>query len=201
MSPGMVYRLPPGKTVTTSQPPSFDDTSYSRERKQEIATALGSTYEEMTGDYSMVNFTSARIARDANHKFHTQIREQMIVPKILNKIWTWFVEAVDLSDRIDLGSLNSYSEIKRVWSFPALPFIQPEEELKAAELELDLGISTPSEIVRRRGKDPQKHFEQLVEDLNWLKELNLERYFKVISELEQKAQVETAPTKEEEKPL
>jgi lambda family phage portal protein len=197
--PAMMYKLPPGKKVTVATPPKIEDMEYSIERKQEIAASLGVTYEFMTGDYSKVNFTSARIARDDNFRYYTMLRTQVLVPKVLDKVWEWFLEACDLGGLVDFGDVEDYGDVEVTWTFPALPFIQPEEELKALDLELDLGVETPSGVLRRRGKDPEKHFAELKEDIAWIEDKGLGRYFRLASQEQNPIPQGDIPVEEEEK--
>jgi lambda family phage portal protein len=67
IEPGMIVNLPPGKDVKIANPPSASDhQSFSATSLRAIAAGLGTTYEDLTGDYSQVNYSSARMGRNAH---------------------------------------------------------------------------------------------------------------------------------------
>ncbi len=64
LEPGMIHQLPAGKTVTFGNPPSVTSDALPIRNLRKIAAGLGISYEALTGDYSMVNYSSARMAME-----------------------------------------------------------------------------------------------------------------------------------------
>jgi len=54
LEPGMILQVPPGRSIEVVQPPAVREYSdYSKTSLRAIATGLGITYEDLTGDYCM----------------------------------------------------------------------------------------------------------------------------------------------------
>jgi len=160
--PGRIQVLPGGKDITFPNPPADNNQDYMKSRKKDIASGLGITYETLTSDYQDVNFSSARIARDEQDLFYEQLQSHMVIPKICQPVFDWFLE--ELASR----GLISDKNVTVNWTVPVKPFIQPVQEISALESKLRLGMITPSEAVRAMGKDPEKHWAQIEADLKWL---------------------------------
>jgi lambda family phage portal protein len=153
LEPGHIEYLPPGKTVTFASPPSPQDGKFSARRLRQIAVSLGITYEELSSDYSQVNFSSARMARIAEWQNVGVWRSQMLVPQLCDAVWSW---AMDL-----LVELNGWPEKPRAsWSAPPMPMLEPDKEGLAYQRLVRNGFMTWAQAVHELGYDP---FEQLDE--------------------------------------
>jgi lambda family phage portal protein len=63
LQPGLILRLPAGKSIEFATPPTVTESNFDERQLRAIAAGLGVTYEDLTGDYSQVNFSSARMSR------------------------------------------------------------------------------------------------------------------------------------------
>lgn len=161
--PGMVSYLPPGKSVTTANPPTVVESGFTVRHLRKVAAALGVTYEDLTGDYSNVNYSSARMARLS---FIGNVRDwqwNMLIPQLCAPVWTWAMEAAQLAGFI--------TEAPRTdWTAPQLPMIDPDKEADGYKKSVRAGMMTPSEMVREQGGDPTVHWEEYEKDLKELDE-------------------------------
>jgi len=89
LEPGMIQYLAPGKTVQFGTPPPAGDDGFSERTLRRIAAGLGVTYEDMTGDYSQVNFSSARMGRLAHWRNVHHWRWNMLVPQACDPVLGW----------------------------------------------------------------------------------------------------------------
>jgi len=157
--PGMVSYLPPGKNVVTANPPTVVESGFSARHLRKVAAALGVTFEDLTGDYSQVNYSSARMARLS---FALNVRSwqwEMMVPQLCMPVWGWVMEAAELA-----GQLPSAPPMAD-WTAPPLPMIDPEKEADGYKKAVRAGMMTPSEMVREQGEDPATHWEKYANDL------------------------------------
>lgn len=156
--PGMISYLPPGKDVVTSNPPTVVESGFTTRHLRKVAAALGITYEDLTGDYSNVNYSSARMARLS---FAANVRDwqwNMLVPQLCMPVWGWVMEAAQLADLI--------SEVPPTdWTAPPLPMIDPDKEADGYLKSVQTGMMTPSEMVREQGGDPETHWDEYAKDL------------------------------------
>lgn len=168
LEPGLVSYLSPGKQISFANPPVVNDhESFSKTNLRAVAAGLGVTYEDLTGDYSQVNFSSARMARLAHWANVHDWRWNMLIPQVCSRVWDWAMTAAlvtgeidEVPDRID-------------WTPPPMPMIEPDKEGIAFKRLVRAGAMTPSEMVRQQGQDPKAHFAEYAADLALLDKLKI----------------------------
>ena len=164
--------LPDGATVTPAQNthPSGQYKDFMDSQKADIAAGSGAlSLAEVSGDYSKVNFSSARMARLAAQPTFEYLRE-MIVCGLHDRL---FDECVKMGvARGELGP--SALRRKPMWRFPAPAAIQPREQAMADHQSLVDGIKSPSQIMRERGLDPAEVRAEIAEDMAWYREQGLQ---------------------------
>jgi lambda family phage portal protein len=165
--PGMIMNLPVGKQVTVANPPQASDhLSFSQVQLRGVAAGLGVTYEDLTGDYSQVNYSSARMARLAHMSDVHDWRWNMIIPQFCAPAWMWMLEALEL---IDLDVEFSPAE----WTPPPAGMLDPANEGLALMRNVRAGVMTPSEMVREQGFDPSEHWREYADDMKELDRLGI----------------------------
>jgi lambda family phage portal protein len=167
LEPGLVAKLPPGKQVTFGNPPAVTQDSFNERTLRKVAAALGVTYEDLTGDYSKVNFSSARMARLAFQDNLKDWRWNMLVPLLCDGVWAWVMDAALLS-----GALKAVPQ-NVTWNAPALPMIEPDKEGLAIMRQIRAGMMTLSQALREQGLDPTKHLAEYAKDLAELDRLGI----------------------------
>lgn len=167
MEPGLILNLPPGKEVTFGTPPSVGEhASFSAATLRGIAAALDVPYEALTGDYSQVNFSSARMGRLVFQDCVEEWRWDMMVPQFCDPVWGWAME------QLVIGEVLRESPSAE-WTPPGVQLIDPDKEGLAYKRRVRSGMMTPSEMVREQGKDPEKHWAEYAADLATLDELRI----------------------------
>lgn len=164
--PGGIFYLPPGKTVTTANPPLTTDSAFTNRTLRKVAAALGVTFEDLTGDYSQVNFSSARMARLVHWAHVRDWQWDMMIPQLCGGVWEWFIEAANLA-----GLLPEV--VPAEWTPPPMPMLEPDKEGLGYSRNVRAGLMTLSEMVREQGGDPDAHWEEYAEDLKRLDELGI----------------------------
>lgn len=159
LSPGAVLNLPAGRSVEVVRPPTVSDhASYSSVTLHAIATGLGIPYEELTGDYSQVNFSSARMARLRHWANVEDWRWRMMIPQFCDPVWAWAMEALGV-----MGAIQGDTPAAR-WSASPAPMIEPDAEGLAYQRNIRTGIQSWSESVRERGYDPDELIAEMKSD-------------------------------------
>jgi len=166
LEPGMIENLPAGKDVKFASPPPVTVDSFAARQLRRVAAGLGVTYEDLTGDYSQVNFSSARMGRLSHQANVRDWQNNVLIPQFCTGVWRWFVEAAVAS-----GALRGVSVAE--WTVPALPMLEPDREGLAYQRLVRVGAMTPSEMVREQGFDPEAHWKQYAADLAKLDELGI----------------------------
>lgn len=150
LEPGAILNLPAGKTVEVVTPPQVNDyEQFVRANNRKIAKGVGLTYEDYTGDYSQVNFSSARMARLSHWDNVHDWRWLMLIPQFCDPVWNWAVEAMQVA------GLTS-APVGVEWTAPGMPMIEPDKEGLAIMRNVRAGIMTLAEAIRERGYDPDE---------------------------------------------
>lgn len=166
LEPGLISYLSPGKTVTFASPPAITGDNFDQRMLRKIAAAIGVTYEDLSGDYSNVNFSSARMARLAHWACVHDWRWNMLVPQFCDAAWYWAMEAAFIAGLIP-------AEPSAEWTPPPMPMIEPDKEGLSYMRLVRAGAMTPSEMVREQGSDPETHWEEYAADLKQLDKLGI----------------------------
>lgn len=166
IEPGAVLNLPPGRSVTTIDPPTVNEYgAYSAVTLHEIAAGLGIAYEDLTGDFSKVNFSSARMARLRAWPRIEAWRWNMLVPQLCGPVWAWAMEAAAIMGRATAQSVR--------WTAPPMPMIEPDKEGLAYMRNVRAGLQTLPEVLRERGYDPDEVLQEFAAANKRLDELGL----------------------------
>lgn len=168
IKPGAILQGPPGREVTVVQPPrvaEFGD--YAEVTLRTIATGLGVAYEDLTGDYTDLPFSAARMSRLRQWARVEDWRWQMVIPQFCDPVWRWAMEAATIAGLVGEG----WSAAE--WTAPPLPMIDPSVEGLAYQRNVRAGIMSLSEALRERGYDPETTLEELADDFERLDKLGL----------------------------
>lgn len=158
MEPGIMEILPPGKDIKLSNPPGADNyKEYTSVVLHSIAAGLGITFEQLTGDLSEINFSSARMGWIESHRNFDTWRHNIMIRQFLNPAFGWFVEGLDL-----IG--ESTNNVRPVHTPPRREMIDPVKETQAMKMAIRSGLKTQSEAIRELGKDPDAQFAEYEQD-------------------------------------
>lgn len=157
LEPGHIAYLPPGKTVTFATPPNVANQEiFSASNLRRIAASLGVTYEDLTGDYSKVNFSSARMARIAHWGNVWDWQENMLIPQLCAGVWRWVMQ--------EAARINGWPETPTAeWAAPPMPMLEPDKEGLAYARLIRSGVMTLNQAIRERGGDPDDHLREFAE--------------------------------------
>jgi lambda family phage portal protein len=165
--PGMIHYLPPGKNVTVANPPQASDYQpFSTAQLRAIAAGFGIPYEALTGDFSQVNYSSARMAWNKYTRHIESWRWQMLIPGFCAVVWSWFLDVAQLAGE---NVENAPAE----WTPPPMPFLDPDAEGKAMTQDVRAGRLTPDEMVRSQGYDPEQHWNAYAASFKKLDQLGI----------------------------
>ena len=166
--PGALIQAPVGTDVKFTDPPRTNEyKDYATVTLRAIATGLGTTYEDLTGDYSQVNFSSARMSRLSHYEKVYDWRWMMLVPQLCNPVWAWAMEAASIL------SMVRGDAPKALWTAPPIPMIEPDKEGLAYQRNIRSGLQSLSESLRERGYDPDEVMAEMASDQEKLDKLGL----------------------------
>jgi lambda family phage portal protein len=146
--PGMIMNVGPGRQVTVVQPPTVREyADYVKTNLRAIATGLGVTYEDLTGDYADMPFSAARMSRLRHWARIEDWRWRLMIPQFCDPVWNWVVEVAAIT--------RGVTPVDAEWTAQPLPMIDPVNEGLAYMRNRRAGLQTLGEQLRERGYDPQ----------------------------------------------
>lgn len=155
---------------------SFD--AFTRSILRLISAALGQTYEEVTMDFSQVNYSSARAAMV--HAWSDTVammgllEDQLVRPFVV----AWAEEAFDRGYvQVPEGAPDFYDAIDAYCQIhcigPGRGYIDPTKEIDAAAARVEAGQSTLEDECNDQGRDWEEVMEQRARELAKAEELGL----------------------------
>ena len=156
LSPGTIERLRPGETVTFGHPSPSNDGDFTRRQQRVAAAGSGATYEQMTGDLSQVNYSSARVGLIDFRAVTEQFRWLTFVPMFLEPIAARWLLLARLSGKAKTASVE--------WIAPRWEYVDPVKDAKGDMILAAAGIKTQSDLWHERGYDREAQLAKLKKD-------------------------------------
>ena len=154
---GAIEILPPGKTIEFPNLPQVSNDGHTERVLRSIAVGWGVTYEGISGDWSRVNYSSARMAMIKFKRNVTKWQWQLFIPRACIPIFHWFVEACD----VGLGLPVSSSDTRAIWTPPRFELIDPTKEIPAIITGIRGGLQSLPEAMREQGFDPETQLAEI----------------------------------------
>jgi lambda family phage portal protein len=156
LEPGMIANIPAGRSVSVINPPTTTEyPEYAATVLRAIATGLGVTYEDLTGDYRNMPFSAARMSRLRHWARVEDWRWHLLIPQLLDPVWRWAMELAALEGTVQAPLPAAH------WSAPPMPMIEPDKEGLAHMRNVRAGITSLAEVIRERGYDPIELFDEM----------------------------------------
>jgi len=163
IEPGMVKYMPVGTDVKFAIPPPVSEQAkYSVSVLRGVAAGLGIMYEQLTGDWSGVNFSSGRLGRQEFLQNLHQWRWNLLIPHFCRPTWRWAMDVAIVS-----GQLAETPRAK--WTPPPAAMLEPDKEGLAMVRNQRGGLITGPEMLREQGYDPD---EWIAEQAEWFRKLD-----------------------------
>lgn len=158
LEPGALIPLPPGKSVEFPDVPDQGGAAaLIVNTYRMIAAGTNVTYEQATGDYSQVNYSSARAALLEFRRFCQSIQHHVMVFGMCRPVWRAVIRHQVLTGEIPAAiyqaERQSLEAVK--WLPPAWPWVDPEKEARAAEIAINNRLRSRSEVIAERGYDAE----------------------------------------------
>ena len=166
--PGMVEYLPPGKDIKFGQPNSTAGYSdYMRVQLHAVASAVGLTYELLTGDLSQVNYSSIRAGLIEFRRRIKQLQTQLLIPALCQPVWQRFIQTAQAAGTLPPGDYWAQ------WTPPRFEAVDPIKDVQADILAVRAGLMTLKEAIARQGYDPSLVLKEISATFDELDELGI----------------------------
>lgn len=159
MEPGTLLVMPGGKRVEfPNLPDSGDAMNLANAQLRAMAAGVGCTFEQVTGDFSQVNYSSARAAFLEFRRFAEAMQHHVIVHQLCRPVWSRFMRWQVLRGTISATAFQSpISGLRSAkWLPPSWPWVDPLKDARAAIMEIDASLRSRSEVIAERGYDAEE---------------------------------------------
>jgi len=156
LQPGHIAYLKPGQNVTLATPPVAQNSQFSERVLRRVAVSVNVTYEDLTGDYSKVNFSSARMARLSHWASVNEWRWHMLIPQMCNGVWGWAMQEAAAMSPTTWPTMPQAE-----WTPPPMPILEPDKEGLAYQRLLRIGAITWPQMIRELGGDPASQLAEI----------------------------------------
>lgn len=171
IEPGSIVDLGAGQDIRFANPPVPADGGFTDRSLRAVSSGLGVTFEDLTGDYSNVNYSSGRLGWLAHWSNVEDWRWNMLIPQMCAPAWGWAMRGAALAGL--LGKDPNPVLPRADWTTPARPMIDPDKEGSASMRRIRSGISTLMEEIRAQGKEPNAHLREIAESNKKLDDLGI----------------------------
>lgn len=177
LEPGMLQNLDPGEDITFSSPADVGGSyeSFMKLQLRALASGIGVTYEQISGDLSGVNFSSIRSGLIEFRRRCLMHQAQIINCQLNEPVWrAWFRQAV-LSDALDIGRADiddpAISGVK--WIGQGFEYVNPVQDQQAHLSAVRAGFTTRGQVAMAMGRDPAEVENEIAAENKRADELDL----------------------------
>lgn len=167
LTPGLLLELGRGQGFAFNQPPSVSGQhDFVTEQLHDIAADWDITYQALTQDLKQVNFTSGRMGwLDMYRKVDTD-RSRIIIPILLNRVWQWLSEALELTGQ-------PARNMRCQWIPPRREMFDPTKEIPPLIKAVRAGLKPMQRALIEQGDDPDEIINQFASWNEMVDRLNL----------------------------
>lgn len=176
MEPGSLINLPSNKRIEFSEPPdSGNAPELAVSILRTMAAGIGLTYEQLTGDYSHVSYSSARAATLEFRRFCEGVQHHVMVFQFCRRVWTEFLRWQVLTGTVPASAFADPAKglQSAKWLPPSWPWVDPMKDAQAAILEMDNNLRSRSEVIAERGYDAEEVDAEIAADQARAKRLGI----------------------------
>ena len=155
LEPGAEVFVPVGRDVKPFQQPMVREYGdFVKVNRSEIAVALGTTPEALSGDYTGMSWTVARASYRNHWKRLESHRKKWLRPAI-EEVYAWVAFSLG-------GERKGWPDVDDLeWQMPVASVLDPDKEGTANLRMVRAGFRSWSDVVRERGHDPIRHMDEL----------------------------------------
>jgi lambda family phage portal protein len=174
---GTIQQLPSGsdfKKFDTSHPTTAFD-PFIKSILRQISAGLNVSYNDLSMDYSSVNYSSLRQA-SLNDRDYYKTVQQFVINHFCKPVYeSWLKMYLTSSDeQLSPLPMSKYNKFNDTVFIPrAFDWIDPLKEMNANVVGLKAGVVSLQDVVSKTGRDVEEHFEQLQKEKKLAEDFNI----------------------------
>ena len=166
LEPGAMRILPPGSDVKFAQPGGglTEQVGFLKAQLREIAAGTGLMYEQLSGDLSEANYSSARFGLLEFRRLAEQRQRILIESQLLRPLWRRWINWKALAGEITAEDAADpdYRAVRFV--APGWQWVDPLKEVNAEVRAIEAGLKSRAEVVASRGRDIDELDDEIAAD-------------------------------------
>lgn len=175
ITPGMIKELNAGDEIQVVNPAgqATDAASYIKLQQRLVGAGQGVSYEATSRDMSQSTYSSTRQGIIEDEMTYAEEKEMLM--EVMDEIYETFVISLWLSGEISIKDFwsNKDKYLEHTWIIAPKKWIDPQKEANANRIALNTGQKTFKQIAAEQGRDWKEQIEEMVEVLNYAKNLGL----------------------------
>ena len=167
LEPGAEVYVEPGRTIDAFEAPLVREyRDFVRCNRDEIAVCIGATPQDLSGDYTGMNYSVARAANMKYWEKNRGHRDRWLQP-MCEEVYDWVRWAMG-------GKANGWPEVDEMdWKFPVRMAIDPDREGVANQRNVRNGFKTLSDVIRDSGRVPERVFQEIKDERDLLASMGI----------------------------
>ncbi|MBF0213044.1 MAG: phage portal protein [Magnetococcales bacterium] len=159
-APGTMQVLLPGEDIKFSEPADVGGqyAVFMQVQLRAVATAMGVTYEQLTGDLSGVNYSSIRAGMVEFRRRMEQWQTSIIIHQFCRPVWKRWMDLAVLSGALEApgytGRRLEYQAVK--WIPQGWAWVDPQKEFTSIIMAIRAGLMSRDEAVASYGYDAEE---------------------------------------------
>lgn len=157
LEPGVMKRLAPGESVEFSEPSDLGG-SYEvwiMQQLRGVATGMGITYEQLTGDLRGVNYSSIRAGLIEFRRHIESLQHHIIIHQLCRPVALKWIELAVLSGALIIPDYfkapEKYQNIN--WQPPGWDWVDPLKDVQAEILAMEHHLKARQDVIAKHGMD------------------------------------------------
>lgn len=168
LEPGTLKVLPPGASITFSEPATIgaESIDFLKITAREIAAGLGLPYEALTGDLSGVNYSSIRAGLVDFRRRAEAIQHTVLIRQLCRPVWRRWLTTEILAGRIEAPGFEADPEswLAATWLPPRNDWVDPAKDIAAEIAAIGAGLMSRRQAVAARGYDLEQLDAEIAQD-------------------------------------
>lgn len=158
LAPGEMRVLAAGDSVEFSDLPNIGNNfqPWLKGTLRMIASAVGLTYEQLSGDMEGVNYSSARVALIEIRRRFEVVQRNILIHQFCRRVVAWWMDAAVASGALTIPDYNTNRRkyLRIDWRPHPFEFVDPVKDVTGDLLEIEAGLDSRDNKIIERGREP-----------------------------------------------
>lgn len=178
-APGKFVHLDPGEKVEIPNLGGDSGNEFNpfvQAMLRNVASSTGTSYEEVSKDYSQANYSSSRLSL-MSERDNYKVLQQWIIRDFHQPVFEVWLEIAVMSGVIKTPNdfyINQENYNQPKWLARGWDWVDPQKDINADKEALKAGLKTLSDCLADEGKDFEETFEQIKKERELLKKHGIE---------------------------